>query len=1122
MDKRKSIKLAALAVCLVLAVALILIGVVMISGRPQHGPGSDTSAGTTVGTEGNNTETSGEYGNMSESEIKTDPPSGTALISDRLEIGDGNSEKEHSLVLTGKASSRSAVTKTGTLEKGYSVISFEGKGSTAEWTMAPGRSEKDDYVLFEVSEVHQANLESFAYTVFVDGKEVYYRTYEQISSSPNHYFFAVLNSEISDPGNVKLKIVSDTDNVFSIYEVAAYADFFEKAKDQGVDGKLMFYLHSSESTDLAQTHINDFSGASYDNFDLGLMFKLSYFGLSNSEILEKLTGMISLASENKLPLQLMPSLSWGAPYDITDGRGGSFSDVKYGQVLYNSRTGEWVDSTPNAYGSTPWESWGEPTLLGAQKTRISDMWRYVTGYLNNSIASGNYALGVNTLIEHSVVFKGPLPQASFYTMGVIDGGDFNAAVIAAAKADGVALDPTDGLSYEEKKWMNEYQARYVQSLADTYQAAYGTDPIVVDNGKVTYPSSQMMNNIFSHTVQWVDQTPSHGDLRISGWKSGIGTGFYEASEEFALIDDIRFYQYRVAYGKTGNCNFEMSSLNASDVFANSVSKLYEAGVDFITLFNDERSYRTASKLAALDRDLPGEKATAPVHYDESLLWVDYNRDIAEKDLLTEKFGVIDHKNVRTDLSDGTLLPASNGEGYVVYRVSSDEKWDNGIYVDLEAYSLGTNRIKIYAGPDEASLGLVATFRYDRSQSNSFNRYSVERYDLTKETKGRDGYLIKISFEGSEASATLVKAVKVCRAYSDTTGQKNGVTFTKLQARVMNLWTAKREEANRLIDAYVEKKGSEDGVSAEASALNEKGLPSDALRLVSREISRLLPANFAIKGGGRLGDLPVSVKLSRNSFTGSVTIKSLTSDSAAFSVFSTYQYSEQSRVMDVTFTSLEKGKYVLTNVGWNEYSLNKSPDGDLETASDGSLTVRVTAEFERKLSVSEVEGRVKSYSNGVIRLIVQDPAVSRYFPIDVMAGGDQSIFKRRADGSGETANQGPVAGDYAKLSFDENGKLVSCESVYGVKTGVIKSFTPPDLKKPDTTNGLIEFEDGAVFEIEYQAYTTEISLDGNEKVRARALTDAQLCSLFRSGRKITITYCPEFYGEYQRILTVKEG
>ncbi|MBR5768059.1 MAG: hypothetical protein IKX86_05260, partial [Clostridia bacterium] len=541
MDNSKTIKFAALAIALVLAVALILIGVIMISRRSS--PGNETTSGETTREEDITTDISGDSGNMSETDIITDPSSYTALISDKLEIGDAGSENSHSLVLSGKSEKRIADTKTGTLEKRYNIISFEGKGAEAEWTMAPGRSTVDDYVLFEVAEVHQANLETFAYTVYVDGKEVYYRTYEQISSSPNRYFFAVLNSEISDPENVKLKIVSDTDNVFSISEVVAYADFFEKAGDQGVDGKLMLYLHSAESTDLAKTHINDFSGVSFDNFDLGLMFKISYFGLSNSEILEKLSGMISLASENNLPLQLMPTLSWGAPYDIPDGLGGSFSDVKYGQVLYNSRTGEWVDSTPNAYGSTPWESWGEPTLLNAQKTRISDIWQYVTGYLNNAFASGTYNLGVSTLIEYSVVYKGPLPQTSYYQMGVIDGGDFNPVVIAAAKADGVTLDPTDGLSYEEKKWMNEYQAKYVQSLADTYRSSYGTDPIIVDNGKVTYPTGQMMNNIFSHTVQWVDQTPSHGDLRISGWKSGIGTGFYEASEEFALIDDIRFYQY---------------------------------------------------------------------------------------------------------------------------------------------------------------------------------------------------------------------------------------------------------------------------------------------------------------------------------------------------------------------------------------------------------------------------------------------------------------------------------------------------------------------------------------------------------------------------------------------------
>ncbi|MBR5767512.1 MAG: hypothetical protein IKX86_02395, partial [Clostridia bacterium] len=145
---------------------------------------------------------------------------------------------------------------------------------------------------------------------------------------------------------------------------------------------------------------------------------------------------------------------------------------------------------------------------------------------------------------------------------------------------------------------------------------------------------------------------------------------------------------------------------------------------------------------------------------------------------------------------------------------------------------------------------------------------------------------------------------------------------------------------------------------------------------------------------------------------------------------------------------------------------------------------------------------------------------RYYTVDILAGGNVG-FTRHADGSDEAVSQGPVTGDYAKLTFDGSGKLISCESVYGEKSGVIKSFTPPDLTKPNSTNGLVEFDDGSVYEIEYQAYTTEITLDGSENARARTFTDAQLCALFRPGRKITITYCPEYYGEYQRILTVTE-
>ena len=1112
--KSKTVKITGLLTLLVICIAMMAVGIALVLKKGKSPQSDKTSSETdSPNTEGTS--------NM-EDKDPTDLSEYISAVADKIYAGNESDARSHGLKLSNTVSTVRMNAATGTISEDYNVWRFSGKGAFAEWTMNLGNGGSEEYVMLEIQEVHEANIETFGYTVYVDGEETYFRTYEQISSSPNHYFIAIRKSDISNLSNVTIRIESADDNPFSISKVWIYNEFFTNLANQGIDGSMMIYLHSADSLNLAKEHISDFSDMEYKNFDLGLMFKIGYMNDTDEEAVSKVVSYLNLAAENGMNLQFMPSLSWSAPYDIADGKGGSFTDVKYGQVLYNSLTGEWVDSTPNAYGNTQWCSWGNPTLLQAQTTRISNLWSLVTSYLYSFRASGKYTGNISTLIEHSVVYKGPMPQTSYYTMGEIDGGDFNPVVIAAAKADGIVLDPTDGLSYEEKKWMNEYQAKYIQALADVYNKVYGSDPILVNNGEVTYPTSLTSNNIFSHTVQWIDQTPSHGDLRISGWKSGIGNGFYEASEEFALIDDIRFYQYRVAYGKTGYCNFEMSSLNDYETFSATFSKVYEAGVNFITLFNDKHEYNTASMISELDNSLFSNPETATVHYDVSLFNIDYNRDASYTDLLTEKRGVVAYDNIIFDSSDGALkVKDASKPASVTYRITDNGKeFENGIYFDLEAMTTGTNRIFVYGGSSVDSLTLIDKFTYDRTQANSFNKNSIQRFDVIDSTRGLTEYYIELRFEVTKAEQGTVKSLIVRRPFENISGQKNGVSFTKGERRLINLWISSREEAERLYNSYVEKNDGTNEISETISALIEMGLPSDSVQLASVQTAKLIPATFAVTGEGQLGEFPVYIKLNSSETTAVVTLMEFSDSVVSFEVSSTYQFNDRARRLDMTFTELKSGSYKLVQTGWNQFRVEASSDSDAVSSDEnGNISFKVQVEYDQNDSYTELQGRVHSVGNGVLKIIVQNPEISeytRYIPVDM---GTKCEYERHQEGISAVSSDKPAVGDYVVLSFGEDGTLIKCVAVYGEKTGIIKSFTPPDSTDADTSNGLIELEDGSIYELEYQTYTTKISFNGETPYYARSMTTSDMLSVFQAGKAVTITYCPEYYGEYQRLLTI---
>ena len=99
-----------------------------------------------------------------------------------------------------------------------------------------------------------------------------------------------------------------------------------------------------------------------------------------------------------------------------------------------------------------------------------------------------------------------------------------------------------------------------------------------------------------------------------------------------------------------------------------------------------------------------------------------------------------------------------------------------------------------------------------------------------------------------------------RPFENTTGQKNGVTFTVGDVRKMNLWISSREEAERLLQGYVTKNNGENAVSNALGELIAMGLNAEASQMASTETAKLLPASYAVTGEGQLGTLPITAKL----------------------------------------------------------------------------------------------------------------------------------------------------------------------------------------------------------------------------------------------------------------------
>ncbi len=1091
MNKKKVITIAALLIVLIICVVLVGISAVfLLKEKPNSSDGESTENMLPIG------------------EDIVDTIDLTPAVADRLSVQNGSA---HKLALS-QAVTGTLNASTGTLSEDYEVITFEGKGATAEWVMdmsKPVPENGKDPVLLAITEIHRENCETLAYRVYVNGELVYFRTYEQIASAPNQYYIFLDRAKLGDLSKVTVKLESESKTVFSIAAVVAYTDLFGSVEREGLDTDLTLYLHSAASLDRAKGHVEDFAGYEYDLYNLGLLFKLDYMNVPTETAVGKLAEYLSFAAKHDMALQIMPTIYWGSPY-VADGKGGFFTDAKYQQVAYNSLDGKYYGTNPNVYGSTTWVTSGSDLLNGACAYRLQTVFSAFNGILSQYRNQGGYTLPLSIVMEHGVCYKA-MGTSGVISANALDGGDFNPFVVAKAKAEGVNLDPTDGLSQEEKLWLIKNHANYNQGLANAYHAALGSESILVSGDTVTYPTFQTTDQIFTHGVQWVERHPSNSDILISGWKSGVGMGMYSSSEDM-YWDDVRFYQYKASYGRVGIVNFEVSYSKSNDL-NDLLRKSYELGFEYLTLFNDASDYHTADLVKRLD-NIDEETGTYTVnHYDRAILTADFNRDTTVEDAL-EIYGVTEITDLVYDRKNGVLKVKDGASaGSVILKLTDGgDVFANGLRLYTEAKA-NNGSIVLRGSTDGTTFQTLGNAGLG-SGLNYVNSFRGTHFDVTKNSKGLTEYYVKIEIT---SNATL-KAINAYAVFELTSGQQNGFSPTRGEYRILSLVTQKERLAQNMMERYLQKNGDvNDAVTAAMDKAMANGLYISAYEQLSKAVSATLPASFNVNGEGVLGYLPLHVKVGNKRF-GQITVHSLSSTAVEVTVSSTYAFNESARQMTVTASNMEDGTYTLVSTGFNRYRLEKKDSGEL-VSENGTVTFTVTADYgDNDQTYSVVEGRVVSQVGTVLTMIVQDPAISGYARTVVFTLSPDCTYVRGPEGGEAVGGKKGEVGDYAKITFDESGKVaISVEFVYGSSSGKVKKYIAPEFSDPNTENGLIVLEDGRTFEFDYLDSTTMLAANGETK-NVRTYTDAEITSLLL-GETVTFTYCPEMYGDYQRLLTI---
>jgi hypothetical protein len=993
------------------------------------------------------------------------------------------------------------VGEMGGLRDTFAVRTVTGKGSSL--TLEVAAPVAGQPLLIEIEEIHQRRPNAFGYTVQANGQDVYFRTYQEYGDGPNHYFLAIPAAIAGTRASVNLIFRNDGSAPFSLGRLWSYNDFFTRvAEREQVYRPMALYVHE-KLTDLVKDPARRDAYAGLTCYaPVGVLTFLNYGSGNLVQQNAELRHSLHVSAEIGRPIILqINGTGWGGKPNGPDGLGGFFSDVSYSGLSYNKALGAYQASWPNMWGSMAWptlrndamnrflETRFQATMVGFQEER--DLLR-AKGTVINPVLIREWGLG---------------------------GSDITNATIAKARADGITLDPSDGLDGSERRWMYRQAVAMWQRFATSTIAQVGRDSVRVDNGQVVLPSGNTLDDIYSQP-NFLDDEPM-SDPRWNGGQLGMTDGLWSSGEMGKGVEyrEIAMYDYLRARGKLANVNMERTILKED---FSVLRRHYERGFQYVTLFNsDKKDPDLVKKVDGVD----GQPALPPVHREPSLLDLLVSRDRHAG--APEHIQAIDNVVVQRDLRLGVGTTARPGT--VTYRLDlGGEPFTTALNLRLDGrVSAGAgNRIDLLLGDSPDNLRLVKTLtNADLPCPDHWTPYMTTEaaFDLGTTLVGKKVGFLRLVFHAADASdAAFLLSLHVGTQWPRRSGHVDGEPFTVRQSRSMQLWVQDRALAEHMMETYRRLAG-DDAIGQRATELIGQGWYRSAYALLCGSYAEILPARYAVRGNGEMGRHPVRVDLGQPDAVAIVHLLAVSSEGVEFRVSG----AKDGQAIALRFLDLDVGKaWSSEEVGPNHYRVRAATAGTQRLTTDRGpvgMTVTYTNRLASAASLPRtLVGRYQGRSGNRITVDTQDLALMRYEHSLSLELAPKAIIERRPDRAPDAAPAGaPQARDRVALTLDEHDRVTSILATYGADRGRISAYTPPVLVGA-LTNGSITLDNG-------RTYTLDFSTHGGTRfdlasVRGRIVESEirHLAKALQVGQEVDVTYSPYAEaGGSMRLLSIKQ-
>lgn len=342
---------------------------------------------------------------------------------------------------------------------------------------------------------------------------------------------------------------------------------------------------------------------------------------SPEENAKEIRRLSALAEETGIPLRILFQFHWGGvPKGVSDGAGGTFTDLPYQQITFDpddqvddpglpAIMGDRYDvrfglSVPNIWNDTPWLTFNHPRLNQFRRIRLTRslmVWREERERLEaqgkGRLLPMELSTGEETIywakgVEDSAYTKrnNNKPRANLMA-------DFNPFTVADALRDGVDLDPRNGLDYRERWWLHQNLARQQQRIIDWMAAAIPPEPIRLTNNQPQFARDLIRRNLYTEPYAMPhfplrDITPFHPQIEVGYVRDGRSGAEYWSGETM-----LPWLLKQREFGRISLPNLECTGANDEQLVA-CLRAAYACGSRYFILYNWHYRQNIAALLRA--------------------------------------------------------------------------------------------------------------------------------------------------------------------------------------------------------------------------------------------------------------------------------------------------------------------------------------------------------------------------------------------------------------------------------------------------------------------------------------------------------------------------------------------